>query len=582
MKELMLLSVATKLLYSATVLHFLLVSAHIQYNGVVSATRRRPNIVIFLVDDLGIGDIGCFGNTTIKTPNIDQIAEDGVKFEHNLSPEVLCTPSRAAFLTGRYAIRSGVVAEDGDTRVFVDAAVKGGLPPEEMTFAKVLQQSGYKTALIGKWHLGLSCNTSHDFCHHPNNHGFHHFYGLPLSNFRECGDDWGVGFNNVDKNIGIIITSIAAVISFLYIRKCSFKIYILAILCLALALNFYVSAVIRVIMYKWFSCMLMRNAEVVEQPFLLKGLTQRFVSEAINFMEENQNEPFLLYMSFAKVHTALRTSEHFVNHSRHGRYGDNVEEMDWAVGKILAKLNDLKVRDDTFVLFTSDHGPAIDEISRNGEVRGGFQGIFKSGKGSNFEGGIRVPTLARWPGRIPSGSKISIPTSSLDFFPTILRIADVSMANSIPLDGKDISSIMTGDENQLQPQRFIFHYCDKSLQAITYADYQRSKIWKIHFAASKMLVDGSCYGSNLQYYNPPLIFELLSDPGEQNSIKASANVVQNVLQEVNMAVEKHNASIKPVQSQISLQQFYPWLQICCNPPICYCKEQYPHKLVSIP
>ena len=546
------------------------------------AKGKQPNIVIFLVDDLGIGDIGCFGNTTIKTPNVDQIAVDGVKFEHNLSPDVLCTPSRAAFLTGRQAVRTGVVADKGDRRVFVNSAIQGGLPQEEITFAKILQRHGYRTALIGKWHLGLSCNRTRDFCHHPNNHGFHHFYGLPLSNFRECGDDLGAGFNNIDKNIGIIVSSLIALMSALYIRKCSLKIYILAILCLVYALNFYISSVIGVIMYKWFSCMLMRNGEVVEQPVVLRGLTQRFVSEAINFMEASQQEPFLLIMSFAKVHTALQTSDYFVNHSRHGRYGDNVEEMDWAVGKVFAKLDSLNLRNDTFVLFTSDHGPAIDEISRDGEVRGGFQGIYRDGKGSNFEGGIRVPTLARWPGKIPGGSKISIPTSSLDIFPTILKIAEIERPNDILLDGKDISAMIMGIEDQPQPKRFMFHYCDRSLQAVTYADSQRSKIWKLHYAVSKIVMDSSCYGNHVKHYDPPMVFELVSDPREQIPIDINDVNFHSVLQETKEAIKKHNASVIPVKSQLSLQTFYPWMQLCCNPPLCYCREHFPHQLVSIP
>ena len=576
------MSFPSKLPFSATILFCLLVFTHIQCGRTRDAKGKRPNIVILLVDDLGIGDIGCFGNTTIKTPNVDQIAKDGVIFEHNLSPGMLCTPSRAAFLTGRQAIRSGIVAEEGDSRVFLNAAIKGGLPPDEVTFAKVLQQNGYRTALIGKWHLGLSCDTMRDFCHHPNNHGFHHFYGLPLTNFRECGNDWGTGFNNFDIHLAIIAASMIALLSILHKRKSSMKVYILAIMCLVFALNFYISSVVDVIMFKWFSCLLMRNDEVVEQPLVLKGLTQRFVSEAVNFIETSQKEPFLLLMSFAKVHTALHTSDYFMNHSRHGRYGDNVEEMDWAVGKILAKLDNLGLRDDTFVLFTSDHGPAIDEISRDGEVRGGFQGIYRDGKSSSFEGGLRVPTLARWPGKIPHGTNITIPTSGLDIFPTILNIANAEKPKDILLDGKDISETILGTENKLQAHRFIFHYCDKFVQAVTYADYKRAKIWKIHFAASKIAMDRFCYGNDVDYYDQPLVFELGSDPGEQSPVDVNDAVLQNVLEETKEAMRVHSASIKPVQSQLSLQTFYPWMQLCCNPPLCYCQEQFPHKLVAIP
>ena len=568
----------------STVLFSLLVLLQILHR-MSGATRnkKQPNFLIFLVDDLGIGDIGCFGNSTIKTPNIDQIAKDGVKFEHNLAPAVLCTPSRAAFLTGRHAVRSGVAASPGDRRVFIRTAIQGGLPQNEVTFAKILQQNGYKTALIGKWHLGLSCTYARDFCHHPNNHGFDYFYGLPLSNMQECGSDWGVSFTNVDKDLGIIVASLVALMSTLYIRKCSMKIYLFATLCLIWILKLRIISVLEAINFKWFTCMVMRNTQIVEQPVVLKDLTQRFASEAVNFIEENRENPFLLFMSFAKVHTALFTTEYFTNHSRHGRYGDNVEEMDWAVGKILEKIDNLGLRENTFVFFTSDHGPAINEITRDGEVSGGFPGIFRDGKQSNFEGGIRVPTVARWPGKIASGSKISIPTSSLDIFPTILKFANIESLKDILLDGEDISGMLTGVESEIRSQRFIFHYCDKSLQAVTYADTKRSKVWKIHFAVPKPADDmKGCYGDMVDYFDPPLVFELISDPIERNALDVEDSLLQSTINETLEAVATHNASVKGVQCQLSLQQFYPWMQLCCNPPFCYCKEKFPHQLVSVP
>lgn len=546
------------------------------------STTRRPNFIILMVDDLGIGDIGCFGNTTIKTPNIDQLARDGVKFEHNLAPSVLCTPSRAAFLTGRHAVRSGMAADVGDRRVLLKFAIEGGLPHTEVTFAKLLQNSGYKTAFIGKWHLGVSCNSSRDFCHHPNTHGFDHFYGLPLSNFRECGDDLGVGFNNFDKDLGIIITSISALLLALYISKCSLRVYILGLAFLSLALSYNIQVVLEVVGTKWLSCLLMRNKDVVEQPVVLKDLTHRFVTESVHFIEKNQDDPFLLLMSFAKVHTALFTTEYFVNHSKHGRYGDNVEEMDWAVGKILQKIDDLNLRDETFVYFTSDHGPEITEISRDGEVLGGSQGIFRDGKQTNFEGGIRVPTIARWPRNINAGSKISTPTSSLDMYPTILKIANVEVPEGVLLDGLDISGMLTGT-NGGASMRFLFHYCDKSLQAVTYADNKNSKIWKVHFAEPKFHRDTRhCYGDDVYYHDPPLVFELRSDPSESKPLDTGNSQMKNVIKDTLEAVKVHNASVKPAQCQLSLQTFYPWMQLCCNPPLCYCREEFPHELVPMP
>ncbi|XP_029329644.1 arylsulfatase E-like [Mus caroli] len=145
----------------------------------------RPNFLLIMADDLGLGDLGCYGNGTLRTPNIDRLARDGVRLAHHLAAEAVCTPSRAAFLTGRYPVRTGMTSGNGH-RVLQWASGAGGLPPEELTFARVLQGRGYVTGLVGKWHLGLNCETSSDLCHHPQRHGFHHFLGLPLGLMGDC------------------------------------------------------------------------------------------------------------------------------------------------------------------------------------------------------------------------------------------------------------------------------------------------------------------------------------------------------------------------------------------------------------
>ena len=275
--------------------------------------KRRPNILILLVDDLGIGDIGCFGNTTIKTPNVDQLSKDGVKLEHNLAPESLCTPSRAAFLTGRYAIRSGMASEDGDSfsRVFTKIAVQGGLPSNETTFAKVLQQNGYKTGYFGKWHLGVSCNHSSDFCHHPNNHGFDYFYGMPLTNLRFCGEDWGAVFSNFDVDLRMLSATVISLLVLLFFAwKLGFVAWFLFFTVFSFSVHYaliypYVKAghlpephyakvpsIIGTITRKYFGCILMRDKEVVEQPVILKDLTHRLTTDALHFIQKTKNNHF--------------------------------------------------------------------------------------------------------------------------------------------------------------------------------------------------------------------------------------------------------------------------------------------------
>ena len=263
---------------------------------------KMPNFVILLADDLGIGDIGCYGNDTIRTPNIDKIAKEGAKLEHNLSPESVCTPSRGAFLTGRYPIRLGLASGPGRHRMFLSNAVQGGLPGNETTFAKILQKKGYKTGLVDKWHLGISHNYK-DFVHHPLNHGFDFFYGLPLTNIRDCGVDSGTAWSTVYPNLFLFLSqtgftlSAATLVLILMLKPPFYRILciFLAVYCVTCAgvLGFQ-------IFFRVTSCLLMRGFDVVEQPVHLKDLTHRFTTDAVHFISKNKNQPFLLFLSFAK------------------------------------------------------------------------------------------------------------------------------------------------------------------------------------------------------------------------------------------------------------------------------------------
>ena len=237
--------------------------------------------------------------------------------------------------------------------------------------------------IVGKWHLGLHSSSNSDFHFHPLKQGFHHFYGLPLSNIKYCGP---YGYNYIGSLIpGLKPTNIriaAAVIGItLYIfysvgllSKCAF----VSLFTIILLIAFAISACL--MMMAQLNCFLMKNYEVVEQPVVLENLTMRFTDEAINFINANKDSPFLLYMSFAKVHTPLFTTQLFANHSVHGRYGDNVEEMDWSVGQIMAAVQELGLKENTFVYFTSDNGPHLEEVSTSGEFHGGWSGIHKEGK----------------------------------------------------------------------------------------------------------------------------------------------------------------------------------------------------------
>uniref|UniRef100_A0A8D1GV17 Sulfatase N-terminal domain-containing protein n=1 Tax=Sus scrofa TaxID=9823 RepID=A0A8D1GV17_PIG len=391
-----------------------------------SHVTPRPNFVLLMADDLGIGDPGCYGNKTLRTPNIDRLAGGGVKLTQHLAAAPLCTPSRAAFLTGRYPIRSGMAAQN-QVGVFIFSASSGGLPPSEITFAKLLKSQGYTTALIGKWHLGTNCHNSSDFCHHPLSHGFDYFHGIPVTNLRDCKPGEGSVFTTAFRLLVFIPLQVLALalltlagLRWLGLFRVPpaliFSLLFLAALVLGLLLCF-------LHFFRPLNCFLMRNHDITQQPMSYDNLTQRLTADAVRFIQRNAESPFLLVLSFLHVHTALFSSKIFAGKSKHGAYGDATEEMDWSVGQILDVLDELKLANNTLIYFSSDQGAHVEEVTVKGEVHGGSNGIYKGGKATNWEGGIRVPGILRWPGVIQAGLELDAPTSNMDLFPTVANLA---------------------------------------------------------------------------------------------------------------------------------------------------------------
>uniref|UniRef100_H2PUV2 Steroid sulfatase n=1 Tax=Pongo abelii TaxID=9601 RepID=H2PUV2_PONAB len=387
-----------------------------------SHAASRPNIILVMADDLGIGDPGCYGNKTIRTPNIDRLASGGVKLTQHLAASPLCTPSRAAFMTGRYPVRSGM-ASWSRTGVFLFTASSGGLPTNEITFAKLLKDQGYSTALIGKWHLGMSCHSKTDFCHHPLHHGFNYFYGISLTNLRDCKPGEGSVFTTGFKRlvflplqiVGVTLLTLAALncLGLLHVPLgVFFSLLFLAALILTLFLGF-------LHYFRPLNCFMMRNYEIIQQPMSYDNLTQRLTMEAAQFIQRNTETPFLLVLSYLHVHTALFSSNDFAGKSKHGVYGDAVEEMDWSVG----------------------------------------------GKANNWEGGIRVPGILRWPRVIQAGQKIDEPTSNMDIFPTVAKLAGAPLPEDRIIDGRDLMPLLEG-KSQRSDHEFLFHYCNAYLNAV--------------------------------------------------------------------------------------------------------------------
>uniref|UniRef100_A0A8B9HXG6 Steroid sulfatase (microsomal), isozyme S n=1 Tax=Astyanax mexicanus TaxID=7994 RepID=A0A8B9HXG6_ASTMX len=425
----------------------------------------KPNFVLMMVDDLGIGDLGCYGNTTLKTPHIDKLAQDGVKLTQHLAASPLCTPSRAAFLTGRYPIRSGM-AGHGRLGVYIISAASGGLRQQELTFARILKEQGYSTALIGKWHLGLNCEHSTDHCHHPKAHGFDHFYGITMTNLRDCQPGHGSVLYNIRAHLPY--GTLGAALATLFVLHAAGTISISwrrALGLVALLIVPLAAFGLFVLTFPSLNCFLMRGDEVVEQPYVSENLTQRMTNEAVEFLERSSDRPFLLFFSFLQVHTALFASPRFRGRSRHGLYGDAVIEVDWSVGQIMKTLERLKLVENTMVYLTSDQGPHLEEISVHGEVHRGHNGIYKAGKSTNWEGGIRVPGILHWPGQIPAGKVIDEPTSNMDLFPSVLKLAGANIPSDRQIDGRDLMPLLQGRVERSEHE-FLFHYCNAHLNAV--------------------------------------------------------------------------------------------------------------------
>jgi arylsulfatase A-like enzyme len=389
------------------------------------AADRLCNFVILFADDLGYGDLSCFGHPTIHTPHLDRMAAEGMRFTQFYSAASLCTPSRAALLTGRYQIRSGM------TEVLFPKD-KTGLPAGEITIAEALKTKGYATACIGKWHLG------HQPEFYPTRQGFDYYFGLPYS-------------NDMTPSMK---------------RRRQYP-----------------------------PLPLIRNEQVIETEPDQTLLTGRYTEEAVGFIKENKDTPFLLYFAHSFPHRPLFASKRFKGKSRRGLYGDVVEEIDWSVGEVLKTLRDLRLAENTFVFFTSDNGADLWS-----KVNGGSAGLFTGGKAQTHEGGIREPAIAWWPGRIPAGRVSREISITMDLFTTCLTLAGVEIPQDRPIDGVNLLPVLEGKGSL--GERTLFFYRGGLLQAV------RRGPWKLsYYAPGKGLKPGLAQSGRL--YNLPV------DPSEK-------------------------------------------------------------------
>ncbi len=343
----------------------------------------QPNFIIIFADDLGYGDLGIYGHPTLKTPNLDRMAMDGQKWTNFYAAASVCTPSRAALLTGRYPVRSGM-SSNVNRVLFPDS--KNGLPADEITLAEQLQKVGYGTACIGKWHLG------HKEQYLPTNNGFDYYFGIPYSNDMDmdAGHPYMEYWQQPDDSIKT----------------------------------------------EHFNVPLMRNTDIIERPADQRSISRRYTDEAISYIEQHKGKPFLLYLAHNFPHIPLFASEAFKNTSKRGLYGDVVEEIDHGVGRILKTLKALGLDENTIVVFTSDNGPWL-PFQQNG----GSAGLLKDGKGTTWEGGMREPAIFWAPGKIKPGVITDI-GSTMDLFTTFSKMAGAEMPSDRIVDGVDLSATL--------------------------------------------------------------------------------------------------------------------------------------------
>lgn len=384
----------------------------------LSAQAASPNLIIILTDDQGYEDLGCFGSPKIKTPHLDGVAREGMRFTDFYSANSVCSPSRAALLTGCYPTRIGIPAV-----LFPRHDV--GLNPEETTLADMLKAKGYATQCIGKWHIG------HKPEFLPTRQGFDAYYGIPYSNDMTL-DPKAQFSENIQFREGQSLATIK-------VKENRKK--------------------------DWVP--LMRDEQVIEYPVDQSTLTQRYTQEAVSFIQSNKDQPFFLYLAHTMPHIPLFASPAFKGKSARGPYGDTIEEIDWSVGQVLATLKAEGVDENTLVIFTSDNGPW--SLS-NG--RGGSAFPLRGHKFSTFEGGHRVPCVMRWPGHIPAGTTCSEIASTIDFFPTMAALTGSALPEK-EIDGKNILPIMTGKADARSPHDYFYFYKGNKLEAA------RSGEWKL-------------------------------------------------------------------------------------------------------
>ena len=367
----------------------------------------KPNVVLILADDLGWGDLGCFGAKEIRTPRLDQLAAQGVRFEQFYVSQAVCTASRAALMTGCYANRVGMSGALNHTS-------PNGIHPQEVLLSNLFKDQGYATAIFGKWHLG----------HHP-----------PFLPTRRGFDEWaGLPYSNDNGPLHPVSPDFPAL--------------------------------------PWYE-----NEQVTELDPDQSLFTRRITDRCVEFIRQHRQQPFFLYVPHIMPHVPIFASESFRGKSKAGLYGDVVEELDASIGQIVDVIDELGLSENTLILFASDNGPFLSYGQHAGSA-----GKLREGKLTCYEGGMRVPAIARWKGRIANGKTSQAMISTIDLYATLGKLIGAQLPEK-KRDSLELLPVLLGDEVE-RGRPHYWYYAGEELQAV------RDRRWKLHLPHRYLTVAG--------------------------------------------------------------------------------------------
>ena len=450
------------------------------YRGIEIQTGKEPvpNVVIIFMDDMGYGDPECYGGGPYHTPNMNKLAAEGMRFTNFYDAQAVCSASRSALLTGCYPTRIGINGA-------LDHRSKIALNPEEETIAELLHTKGYKTSMIGKWHLG------NREPYLPMQQGFDEFFGLPYSN-----DMWPVYYDGTPWTDTSSYRSTYPPLPLFEGNK-----------------------VVKIL------------KTLDDQAQLTKTYTER----AVKFINENKSKPFFLYLAHAMVHVPIAASSRFKGKSGAGLFGDVMEEVDWSVGEVMKALKANGIADNTLIIFSSDNGPWLTFGNHAGNTGG-----LREGKGTAWDGGLKVPFIVSWPKKIPAGTICNKLTTTMDMLPTIATICKTKFPGK-KIDGVNVFDLFTAVKDANPRDEFVYYYDKNNLKAI------RKGNWKLVFPCISQTYnkpgaigqDGfpGKYGSDSVRLS---LFNLSSDPGEDRDVKEQH---PDIVKRLNEIADKYRKEI---------------------------------------